>query len=481
MSFISGEFVVFVAILFVLYFSTYYVAPKFQWTVLLVASWVFYAFASIKYTAFLMFSTMATWLFPLLYAKVGKKKKKCLAAVCIVLNIGILFILKYSAFLTDLMGLRPISGLVLPLGISFYTFQSVGYCIDVYRGKTEPERNFFRYALFVAYFPQICEGPIGRYGRLVPQLTAAHRFEYGEFSEGLSRVVTGLFKKLFVANTLSKFVDAVYASASTSSGLILCAAAVMYTFQIYADFSGYIDISLGISQSLGIRLDENFRAPDFAVSVNDFWKRWHISLTSWFRDYLYIPLGGNRKGTARKYLNKMIVFLVSGLWHGADFSFICWGALHGVCVVIEELTLPARTRIAKRLRINRESSLHTLLSMAGTFLFVTAAWILFRADNMNVAATIFRRIFTAFLYDGWTGGFMEMFDIHYFITAAIGIIMLLAIERIEIKRPLSAWLTDKPIVVKWPIIYALMLCIAYILITSNVRASDAANFIYFQF
>lgn len=482
MSFVTEEFILFIAVVFAVYFAVYRAAPKAQWTVLLAASWVFYAFASLKFCFFLLFSVGTTWGCALLTDKAeGKKRKKLILTCCLLMNIGALVVLKYTGLIMNLFGHDGAGKFLLPLGISFYTFQSAGYCVDVYRGKAKPERNFFRYALFVSYFPQISEGPIGRYGALAPQLLAPHGFSYDRFSSGMARAVTGAFKKLFVANTLASFVNTVYSSPESYSGIVLSAAAVFYTFQIYADFSGYIDMALGVSECLGISLAENFKAPDFAVSVNDFWKRWHISLTSWFRDYLYIPLGGNRKGTLRKYLNKMAVFLVSGLWHGADLSFLLWGGLHGAYVVAGEASMPWRNRVVKKLGIKREGLPHRMFCTVRTFALVTFAWIFFRADSISQALLVIRRIFSSFYYDGWSVSILAQYDIHYFVTVMIGLLLLIFIEFHEKTGPFSSWLSAKPTAVRWGVLYVLLLCLAYVIIFSNVKAADASNFIYFQF
>lgn len=241
----------------------------------------------------------------------------------------------------------PSVDILLPVGISFYTFQALGYTIDVYRGDTCAEKNFFQYALFVSFFPQLVAGPIERSSHLLQQLATPHKFNSEEAKSGLLLMLWGFFLKIVLADRIAIFVDWVYGDYHTFGGWYLIVATALFAIQIYCDFAGYSIIAMGAAQILGIRLMENFQSPYLAVSVADFWRRWHISLTSWFRDYLYIPLGGSRCSKWRKYMNKMIVFLVSGLWHGAKISFVVWGGLNGLYQIIGEILQPLRDKLVK--------------------------------------------------------------------------------------------------------------------------------------
>ena len=375
---------------FALILAIYYIVPwKFRWMLLLAASGVFYISADWKMSFLIAGSIAISWFAGLRIEKVKSKneKKKWLGG-CIVLLTGILFVFKYFNFFVDsvngllsLVGLGTTSyalQLIVPMGISYYTFKIISYLVDVYRGKIEAEQHFGFYALYVSFFPQILCGPIERAEHFLPQLKYGCRYEEKLATEGLERILVGMFKKLVIADRLAGYVGAVFDAPLSHPGLASIMAAFFYSVQIYCDFSGYSDLAIGMAKMLGIRTRENFSYPYFSRSIKEFWTRWHISLSGWLRDYIYIPLGGNRKGKVRKHVNTMITFLISGLWHGSSLSFVFWGGIHGLWNMIstpKKDTDPAWKRG---------------LQMLVTFCGVTFTWIFFRATNVTTALVMIR-------------------------------------------------------------------------------------------
>lgn len=402
----------------------YYLVPKkvkYLW--LLAASYYFYMSWNAKYALLLLFSTAVTYISGLMMEKIKEspwdgarreRAKKLTVALSFSLNLAVLFWFKYSGFamgaLSKAFGLLrielnvPSFDILLPVGISFYTFQALSYTMDVYRGEIYAEKNFFRYALFVSFFPQLVAGPIERSKNLLRQLAVPKKFDFELARDGFLMMLWGFFLKIVLADRIAVFVDAVYADFHTFGGWYVIVATMLFAVQIYCDFNGYSVIAMGAAKILGIQLMENFDAPYLSASVAEFWRKWHISLTSWFKDYLYIPLGGSRKGTLRKYGNKMIVFLVSGLWHGASFSFVVWGGLNGLYQVIGEALAPAREGLASFFRLNRASFGHRLASVVGTFFLVDFAWIFFRASHLKEAVAMLKNVWTVrnpwILFDG---------------------------------------------------------------------------------
>lgn len=342
MLFNSINFIIFFPVVLIIYFA---IPSEIRYLWLLAASYYFYMCWNAKYAILIFTSTVITYLSGILIDKIKNAGnahldktlcKSLVVAVSFISNLGILVYFKYTNFLIDILvksfgmiGITlsiPAVDIILPVGISFYTFQALSYTVDVYRGEIYAEKNFFRYALFVSFFPQLVAGPIERSKNLLKQLSVSHSFDYERMVEGLLMMLWGFFLKIVLADRIAIFVDTAYGDIYTYPGYYLIVATVLFGIQIYCDFAGYSTIAMGASKIIGIDLMENFDSPYLAESVAEFWRRWHISLTSWFKDYLYIPLGGNRKGTFRKYLNKMIVFLMSGLWHGAELTFVIWGA-----------------------------------------------------------------------------------------------------------------------------------------------------------
>lgn len=339
MSFNSVAFAIFLTLVFFIYWA---LPRKKQWIILLLASYYFYMSWNIKYVVLIMLTTVISYLCGRLLegAKTAYQKRLILVCACAVC-MGVLFIFKYfnlfvSTFCSTLqlfsIQLHPVSlKLLLPVGISFYTFQTLSYVIDVYRGDVSAEKNIGIYAAFISFFPQLVAGPIERTGNLLPQIRQEHYFCYEEAVYGLRQMLWGFYKKIVIADTLAFYVDKVYADLFSYEGATLVLVVFFFSFQIYCDFSGYSDIAIGTARLFGIKLMTNFKNPYFSISLNEFWRNWHISLSTWFRDYVYIPLGGNRKGKVRKYINLWITFLLSGLWHGADGTFVLWGGGAWVC------------------------------------------------------------------------------------------------------------------------------------------------------
>ena len=442
MPFLSFAFVGFIVLLI----SVYFVIPKkYQWCLLLIGSYFFYAYATPYFLVFLIISTLITYICGIKLGQCSKKletalndgeetlsreerkelkkktekRKKLILAVCLLLNISILAVLKYFNFFSDNITamihtfggsyVLPKVNWLLPLGISFYTFITVGYCMDVYRGLCEPQNNIFKYALFASYFPQISQGPINRYTELSHQLYEEHSFDLSQVKAGGYRVIIGLFKKVVVADRLAVYVDRVYGLPQNYSALTLLAATIFYAIQIYCDFSGYMDISIGISQILGIKMAENFDKPYFSRSIPEYWRRWHITLGSWFRDYLYYPvirsfwckkLAKNlEKNLSKKVgraagtiLGLLIVWFTTGLWHGASWHYVMHGLYHGTLIILSFLLAGLFQTIREKMRIKEDSRVFHVVQMIRTFILVDISYILFRSNNMQDACYIMKTI-----------------------------------------------------------------------------------------
>jgi D-alanyl-lipoteichoic acid acyltransferase DltB (MBOAT superfamily) len=484
MIFNSLQYAVFLFAVVVLYFL---LPPKIRWVFLLGVSYYFYTCWNAEYAVLLLFSTIVTYFSAILLHKAGDKRKKVLYIVaCLAINLGILFVFKYYNFvnetIAELFGLAGLHyqpsrlSLLLPVGISFYTFQSLGYVIDVYKGKAEPMKHFGKYALFVSFFPQIAAGPIGRIESLRPQLEAHQRFDFDRIRSGLLQIGLGLFKKLVIADRLAILVNTVYNEPGAHNGMSFVLASVFYSFQIYCDFSGYSDIAIGSAKLLGINLMENFRRPYLATTVAGFWKRWHISLTSWFKDYLYIPLGGNRK---RHLPNILIVFLASGLWHGASLTFVIWGLLNGLYQVAGILTKPYTDKLKSLLGITGTSMTYGFLKRVENFALITFAWIFFRANSVGDLKLILSKLFT------WDMSFFSGFN-----TAGLGmgrpelilsvllLALLMAFELLQERMSIGAFLRKEPLIFRWA---AYLAVIAIIIIFGVYGDANSTQFIYFKF
>ena len=481
----AGERVEFNSMDFLLFFPLvsllYFLLPqKVKWVWLLACSVYFYMCWRARYILLIGFSIAVTYAGALLIERLHKKGRRgpanwVLAAV-LASNFAVLFLFKYYGFFSSVLAgasggrlALPVLQLALPVGISFYTFQALGYAIDVYRGDLPPERNPFRYALFVTFFPQLVAGPIERATNLLPQFYQRHPFDYDRMKSGLVRMGWGFFLKVVIADRLAVLVDQVYSQAAEAPGWALALATVCFAFQIYCDFASYSTIAIGAAEVLGFRLMQNFNAPYLALSVKDFWRRWHISLSTWFKDYLYIPLGGSRRGTARTCLNLMAVFLVSGLWHGAAMTFVVWGGLHGLFqaagVLWGRLRGPAGAK-----------PLPAPLAWAGTFALVNLAWVFFRAEDIGQALTVLRRIFTA--WGGALPGGLGL-DAPDMAVGAAALALLFFADIRGQKKDLHGAVLALPLAAQWALYLGLIAAI--LLFGVYGPGYTTAPFIYFQF
>ena len=478
----------------------YFVLPKkIRWIWLLVSSYFFYMCWNAKYALLLAFSTLITWLSGLLICKADKiideKKavrcKKWAVAGSFILNLGILFFFKYFSFalgninaLLSLFGkgaIEPAFDVLLPVGISFYIFQALSYTADIYRKKVEPERNFFRYALYVSFFPQLVAGPIERSSNLLPQMRQVHTWDSKRVKKGLLIMAFGFFEKMVIADRAAIFVNSVFSGRlDLRPGIMELLAIFVFGIQIYCDFAGYSNIAIGAAKVLGFDLMENFDRPYFAGSVREFWRRWHISLSTWFKDYLYIPLGGSRKGKFRKYLNTMITFILSGLWHGANWTFVIWGALHGLYQVIGDILKPVKNFIVKITKVNPDSFGMKFIKGAFVYLLVNFTWLFFRAQSLKEVKMILSSIFTNF--QPWT-----LFNkaINDYISPAeltvlcIAVAVLIVISILKGKMDITDRIEKQPLIFRW----AFYICIILVIFIFGVYGPEfnAGEFIYFQF
>lgn len=402
MVFNSFAFLVFFPIVLLLHF----ISPrKIKWVMLLAASYYFYVSWSFKLIWLILFTTAVSYAAALLISKTSRLWLKKVALVLALLScLGVLFFFKYFDFLslstTRFLRLFIDSvpdctlGLILPVGISFYTFQTLSYVIDVYRGNMAAERHFGYYALYVSFFPQLVAGPIERPDSLIPQLKKPHKFTMENLAVGGRIMLSGYVKKIVVADTIAVYINSVYNNAHQATGLSVLIATLLFAVQIYCDFSGYTDIAIGCARIMDIRLMKNFDHPYRAKSIKEFWSRWHISLSSWLKDYLYIPLGGNRCSVPRHIFNLFVVFLVSGIWHGADWTFVLWGVLHGIYQIIGHMTIHKRNRLVERMGLQVSSGIVPVVRQFNAFLLVCFAWLIFRANSISDAGVLAAKLFT---------------------------------------------------------------------------------------
>ena len=407
MLFNSFDFFVFLPSIFILYWFVFNKSKATQNILLLIASYFFYSYWSWKFMLLLLLSTALDFLYGFGVANANRGKAKLFLLFSVLNNVGILFLFKYYdffahelQFLFNLIGLRTSSvylQFILPVGISFYTFHGMSYVFDIYQQKQKPVANFVDYALFVSFFPLLVAGPIERANHLLPQIREARSFRYSQAVDGCKLILWGLFKKVVIADSIAVMVDKMFDHPSQFSGESLLVGAITFSFQIYADFSGYSDIALGTAKLFGFELLSNFRFPYFSRNIAEFWKRWHISLSSWFRDYLYIPLGGSRRGLFFTIRNTIIIFVVSGFWHGASWKYVTWGAIHA-CLFLPTLLLN-RNRNHNSVIVAESSILPNvkeIWQMGTTFISVTLAWIFFRAQGLQEAMFFLKRILAAF-------------------------------------------------------------------------------------
>ncbi len=394
---------------------TFLIPNKIRYIWLLITSYFFYMNWNARYGLLILTTTIITYSCSIGIEIADEKKnnersakiiKKAILTASLFANFGLLFYFKYTNFmirtissLSEMLHANikmPTYDILLPVGISFFIFQAVGYTIDVYRGDIKAEKNVLRYALFVSFFPQLVAGPIERSENLLTQLRRPTKFNSKKAESGLLTIVYGLFLKIVIADNIARLIDPIFVSIKDYNGMQLFYAVVLFAFQIYCDFEGYSLMAIGSAEILGYKLHINFNAPYLALSVKDFWRRWHISLTSWFRDYLYIPLGGSHKGKVRKQFNTMIVFLCSGLWHGAAWKYVAWGGVNGILSVTEDLSAPLYKRAIEKLKIDTKKISFKISQRIITFVLIDFTWLFFRANSFRESFTIIKSISTDF-------------------------------------------------------------------------------------
>jgi len=473
-----------------------YVLPhrvRYLW--LLAASYYFYMCWNPAYALLMLTSTAITYLSGLMLGRTraGSRGGKAVVALSFASNLAILFFFKYFTFAAQSLAavLAPLGvswqpprlDVLLPVGISFYTFQALSYTMDVYRGQIAPEKNFLRYALFVSFFPQLVAGPIERSSSLLNQLREKRPFQPDDLREGALMMLWGYFLKMVIADRAAILVDHVYGHYQAYAGWTLAVATAVFAIQIYCDFGGYSSIAIGAARILGVNLMQNFRQPYLACSVSDFWRRWHISLSTWFRDYLYIPLGGNRKGTVRKYLNLMLVFVLSGLWHGANWTYVIWGALNGVFQVAGDI----KNRLLNRLRrflpaIRTDCFSYRLFQRLLTFALICLTWVFFRAASLQGALEILQRMFSVnnlWIFMDETLYTLGLSRLEWGVLL-FGAGVLLAVDMAHERGvSLRARLREQNLLFRWLVYIA---AIVFILVYGVYGVGfDISQFIYFQF
>ena len=474
MLFNSYEYLFFLPIVAIIYFILSTVKARIIW--LLLASYFFYMCWNPVFIMLILITTLVDyWVGRRLDTTSINKKRKTLLWLSLAVNIGILFYFKYYNFLRenlqdliDHVGFNlfiPEHHWLLPVGISFYTFQTLSYTIDVYYKKQKAEHNFFVFALYVSFFPQLVAGPIERSTNLLPQFKELHSFDYERVRSGLFLILFGLFKKIVIADRFALYADEIFDNPEGYTGMAAIMGMVFFTFQIYCDFSGYTDVAIGSARVLGYNLMENFKGPYFSKSIKEFWRRWHISLSTWFRDYLYIPLGGNRGGKYKLYRNLIIVFLVTGIWHGANWTFVLWGAFHGVFLILERL---GWGRLLDKLP--------SFFRVAYVFIVVSVGWVFFRADSIATAFSLLNSFITID-NDFWNINIYQSpvdiieLQISLFL---MGVIIL--VHFFEYQKNIIESVLNAPVLIRWPI-YIVMIYSIPLLGQYGVYKP----FIYFQF
>ena len=409
MIFNSLDFAIFLPIVFLLYWFVAQKNLKLQNALIVVASYVFYGWWDWRFLSLIIFSTVVDYLIgQRLITEDKQSKRKVLLWTSIIVNLGFLGFFKYYNFFLEnfvdafsLFGIQINANslnIILPVGISFYTFQTLSYTIDVYRKKLEPTQDFMAFSAFVCFFPQLIAGPIERATNLLPQFYKKRTFEYHKAVDGMRQILWGLFKKVVIADNCAEFANQIFNNSADMTGSTLVLGAIFFTFQIYGDFSGYSDIAIGTSRLFGFDLKQNFATPYFSRDIAEFWRRWHISLSTWFRDYLYIPLGGSRGGTWMKVRNTFVIFLVSGFWHGANWTFIIWGALNAIYFLPLLLTNNNRKNLGVVAEGKLFPSFRELFSMLTTFILTVFAWIFFRAENITHSKDYLLTIFSKSIF-----------------------------------------------------------------------------------
>lgn len=493
MLFNSVNYLIFFPIVVLCYFV---IPQKFRNIWLLIVSYYFYMNWNAKYALLLAGSTMVTYVSSLLISYYKDKNKIMMAKVtvfvCLFLNLGLLFWFKYVNFFIENLNRVcsiihvekqiPVFDILLPVGISFYIFQALGYTIDVYRGKVEATKNLFRYALFVSFFPQLVAGPIERSSNLLPQFDEYHSFDVDRVRRGMVQILWGLFMKIMIADNIAGPVNMIYENFVNYSGVEIIFATILFAFQIYCDFAGYSSIAIGSAKVLGFDLMENFDSPYFATSITDFWRRWHKSLTGWFTDYVYISLGGNRKGRIRTYINTLFVFLISGLWHGSEWTYIAWGGLNGLYLIVEKGTKEIRKNVRKKLHINEETFSYKLWQRLITFFWVDLSWMFFRSTGLKTTFVMLKQILTKMEISKLFGWLLYNINLDTQTIFMIGVafIILFIVDDMKYKKiDVVNWLFCQGTVFRWVVYLGLLGII--LIYGAYGHTYTQTEFIYFQF
>ena len=477
MLFNSLSYAIFLPLVFIIYWL---LPHKYRWILLFIASYYFYMSWNAKYVFLIFFTTFISYLAAILIEKY-QHKKKLILSLSIIICIGILVFFKYLNFffeiineilnLINIQNNKIVLNILLPVGISFYTFQTLSYVIDVYRGNIKAEKHFGYYATFVSFFPQLVAGPIERPENLLPQLKKEKQFDYNNAILGLKIIAYGFFKKIVVADNLAFYVDKVYNNLPYYQGFSLLLAAIFFSIEIYCDFSGYSDIAKGSAYLLNIELMDNFKAPYFSTNIKEFWSKWHISLSSWFKDYIYIPLGGNRCSKIKHYSNLFITFLISGLWHGANITFVIWGGLNGLLQIFED--------IFNIKKIKNVYSPLWFIKVIITFTIMTLTWIFFRAQNINEAIYVFNNMFIGIdNFKNYIVSGLYSFDVtplNLIIHLIIYLVPLTIIDCLSVKYNVIELINKKPTIVRYSLYFSLVIVVLLLHYVGEV------NFIYFQF
>ncbi|MCD4691545.1 MAG: hypothetical protein K8R79_01415 [Calditrichales bacterium] len=475
------------------FFFYWFVTQKslqFQNILLLVSSYIFYGWWDWRFLSLIIFSSFVDYsVGRRLGCQQDKNKRKLLLLISIIVNLGFLGFFKYFNFFAEsFAGAFTLLGgslsvqrlqIILPVGISFYTFQTLSYSIDVYQRKIEPTKDIIAFFAFVSFFPQLVAGPIERATNLLPQFSRQRQFEYGQATDGMRQILWGLFKKVVIADTCARYADEIFAGYLHFSGSILFLGALFFAFQIYGDFSGYSDIAIGTSKLFGFNLKKNFAFPYFSRDIAEFWRRWHISLSTWFRDYLYIPLGGSRGGAWNKTRNVFIIFLVSGFWHGSNWTFIFWGFIHA-CYFLPLLLLDKNRINTDIVALNKLlPSVKETLQIGSTFFLTVIAWVFFRAENLEMAVTIVRKIFSFRIFQHAHKDFLMISGGWIIFAHIVYLIIFIIAEWLQREKPHALTFSSEKVtnVIFRRIVYFLLaFCV---LLSVDYHSPEA--FIYFQF
>lgn len=476
MVFNSLEFLLFFPIVTVLYFL---LSHTYRWPLLLTASAFFYGYFKWEYLLILVFTIFVDFFAGLWIEKTQGKAKKWALIASILANVGVLAYFKYADFILDninavvfKLGHEPFNLLeiLLPIGLSFHTFQAMSYTFEVYKGTLPAERNLGRYALYVMFYPQLVAGPIERPQNVIPQFFIRHKFDFQRAKSGLRLMLWGMFKKVVIADRLAVFVDLVYDNPQAYSGTPLVMATIFFAIQIFCDFSGYSDIALGAARVMGFKLMKNFDRPYFSKSISEFWRRWHISLSTWFRDYLYIPLGGNRKGPFRRYLNLILVFMISGLWHGASWNFVIWGTLHGVYLVVGQWSKGFQDALYGLIP---QGFLRDLAQNLSVLFLVGISWVFFRAEGLDNALYILKNAWNQSSHT--LAESIQLMGQKEFIVGMAAIFLMESVHWLQRGKDLGVWAENLPKWKQWAAYYLLFIGVIFFGVYNNTQ------FIYFQF